>query len=51
MSKLTYEDKINLYKDRKNGLTISKLVSKYNILNRSIRKLLFDAYSSILVIE
>ena len=24
----TYEDKINLYKDRKNGLTIPKLVSK-----------------------
>ena len=29
MSKLTYEDKINLYTDRKKGLTISALVSKY----------------------
>ena len=31
MSKLIYEDKINLYVDRKNRLTILALVSKYNI--------------------
>ena len=31
MSKLTYEDKINLYNDKKNGLSISALASKYNV--------------------
>ena len=31
MSKLTYEDKINLYNDRKSRLSIQSLVSKYNI--------------------
>ena len=31
MSKLSYGDKINLYNDRKNGMTISSLCSKYNI--------------------
>lgn len=30
MSKLTYEDKINLYNDRKYGLSIPSLVSKNN---------------------
>ena len=40
MSKLTYQDKINLYKDRKNGLTIPKLVSKYNIRHEGIEYLI-----------
>ena len=29
MSKLIYEDKINLYNNRKNGMSISILVTKY----------------------
>ena len=40
MSKLTYEDKINLYKDRKNGLTIPKLVFKYNIRHEGVEYLI-----------
>ena len=40
MSKLTYEDKINLYKDRKNGLTIPTLVSKYNIRHEVVEYLI-----------
>ena len=39
MSKLTYEDKINLYNDRKKGLTIPALVSKYNIRHEGIEYL------------
>ena len=39
MSKLTYEDKINLYVDRKNGLTIPALVSKYNIRHEGVEYL------------
>lgn len=35
MSKLSYEDKINIYEDRKKGLSISTLVSKYKV-NHSI---------------
>ena len=31
MSKLTYEDKINLYNDKMKGLSISTLASKYNV--------------------
>ena len=31
MSKLSYEKKIDLYKDWKNGLSIIKLTKKYNI--------------------
>ena len=31
MSKLTYEDKINLYNDRKSGLSISSVSKKYGI--------------------
>ena len=31
MSKLTYEDKINIYEERKNGKSISYLSSKYNV--------------------
>ena len=40
MSKLTYEEKINLYKDRKNGLTIPKLVYKYNIRHEGVEYLI-----------
>ncbi len=39
MSKLTYEDKINLYKDRKFGLQISALCSKYKILHANVEYL------------
>ena len=31
MSKLSYEDKINLYNDRKDGMTIGMLISKYHV--------------------
>ena len=37
MSKLTYEDKINLYNDRKNGMSISSLSSKYGIRQDGIK--------------
>ena len=36
MRKLTYEDKINLYNDRKNGLSRSTLSKKYKIRTCSI---------------
>ena len=39
MSKLTYEDKINLYNDRKKGLPISTLISKYNVRHEVIEYL------------
>lgn len=39
MSKLTYEDKINLYNDRKSGLSIQSLVTKYNIRHENIEYL------------
>ena len=31
MSKLTYEDKINLYNDKKKGMSIESLSNKYKI--------------------
>lgn len=40
MSKLTYEDKINLYNDRKSGLSISSLVTKYNIRHEVVEYLI-----------
>ena len=40
MSKLTYEDKINLYNDRKKGLTIPALVSKYNVRHEIVEYLI-----------
>ena len=40
MSKLTYEDKINLYNDRKSGLTIPSLVTKYNIRHEGVEYLI-----------
>ena len=39
MSKLTYEDKINNYKERKNGETINSLTKKYNVGKEVIRYL------------
>ena len=40
MSKLTYEDKINLYNDRKSGLSIPSLVTKYNIRHEVVEYLI-----------
>ena len=31
MSKLTYEDKINLYNDKKKGMSIESLSNKYKV--------------------
>ena len=31
MSKLTYDDKINLYNDKKNGMSIGSLSNKYKV--------------------
>ncbi len=31
MSKLSYEDKINIYRDKKNGMSIGSLSSKYKV--------------------
>ena len=39
MSKLTYEDKINLYNDRKSGMSIKALVLKYGITKHNIQYL------------
>lgn len=39
MSKLSYEDKINLYNDRKNGMSINSLSSKYKIRSEGIEYL------------
>ena len=40
MSKLSYEDKINLYNDRKSGLSIPSLVAKYNIRHEGVEYLI-----------
>lgn len=40
MSKLSYEDKINLYNDRKNGMSINSLGSKYKIRSEGIEYLI-----------
>ena len=39
MSKLSYEDKINLYNDRQKGMSINSLVSKYGIRHEGIESL------------
>ena len=39
MSKLSYEDILNLYKERKNGKSITTLSSKYGICNTRIEYL------------
>ena len=40
MSKLTYEDKLNIYKERKKGKTIIFLTKKYNVREDVIRYLI-----------
>ena len=40
MSKLTYEDKLNIYIERKNGKTINFLTKKYNVREEVIRYLI-----------
>ena len=39
MSKLSYEDKIEIYNERKNGITFSYLSTKYNIRIDNIKYL------------
>ena len=39
MGKLSFEDKINLYNDRKSGVSISLLCSKYKILHANVEYL------------
>ena len=43
MSKLSYEDKINLYNDRKSGMSVQSLSIKYNV-----RKCLIDYMVSLI---
>ena len=40
MSKLTYEDKINIYQERKQGNTISNLSKKYGVRDDVIKFLI-----------
>ena len=40
MSKLTYEDKINIYEERKSGKSISYLSSKYNVRADNLKYLI-----------
>ena len=40
MSKLNYEDKINIYNDRKNGLSVSSLMTKYGVRKTTIQYLI-----------
>lgn len=40
MSKLSYEDKINIYKDNKKGISITNLSKKYNIRDNHIKYLI-----------
>ena len=40
MSKLSYEDKINIYKERKKGISIINLSKKYNIRDSHIKYLI-----------
>ena len=46
MSKLKYEDKINIYKERKNGISLSNLSKKYKVGKTVIKYLvrLIDKY-------
>ena len=39
MGKLSFEDKINLYNDRKSGVSILSLCSKYKILHANVKYL------------
>ena len=40
MSKLSYEDKISLYNDKKNGMSINSLASKYGIRHEGVEYLI-----------
>ena len=40
MSKLSYEDKINIYEERKSGKSISYLSSKYNVRADNLKYLI-----------
>ena len=40
MSKLSYEDKINIYNQKKQGISITNLSRKYNIRDNHIKYLI-----------
>ena len=40
MTKLTYEDKVNIYNDRKIGLSIKSIANKYSMTNKNIQYML-----------
>lgn len=37
MSKLSYEDKINIYQERKSGISVTNIAKKYNINVHNIK--------------
>lgn len=37
MSKLTYEDKINMYNDKKNGMSIPQISNKYKVRDTTVK--------------
>ena len=37
MSKLTYEDKINMYSDKKNGMSIIQISNKYKVRETTVK--------------
>ena len=37
MSKLTYEDKINMYIDKKNGMSIMQISNKYKVRETTVK--------------
>ena len=39
MSKLSYEDKINIYNDKKSGMSIKSLCSKYGVCDTVVKYL------------
>ena len=40
MTKLTYEDKVNIYNDRKMGLSIKSIANKYSMTTKNIQYML-----------
>lgn len=40
MTKLTYEDKVNIYNDRKIGLSIKSIANKYSMTTKNIQYML-----------
>ena len=40
MSKLSYEDKINIYNERKQGISVTNLSKKYNVRESSVKYLI-----------